>query len=293
MENPYNLPDTYKPLMGYPGTMRPGTTPENMPYQDLPISDNDPDPVPWPHFQEIQWHHRWEPPHSPPDTIEEVIEKAGRWSTPEQEAAIRAGARSTARALQKQAEAKKRDWVITDDEDDIVIDDGDIMAEPLSLGDSIFGKLGSDDDKALTQKAVSPKGRKQEEPKPDDSDNSLDDDFFSNLGFDLELGDEPDVTLPKARSLEEDVEEGDGSFEEQTLAARLPSDGSVSASIEIDDDDELSVLGLDDEDEVGEETLPLDDFDPDEFDTGTENFFDEGGFDIGDDGGGFAGGDDW
>ena len=44
------MPDSYEPMMEYPGTMRPGRTPENMPFHDLPIGDDDPDPVPWPHF---------------------------------------------------------------------------------------------------------------------------------------------------------------------------------------------------------------------------------------------------
>ena len=65
------LPDSYIPMMEYPGTMRPGRTPENMPFHDLPIADSDPDPVPWPHFQEIEWHHRWDPPHPHPIPMEE------------------------------------------------------------------------------------------------------------------------------------------------------------------------------------------------------------------------------
>ncbi len=48
------MPDSYEPMMEYPGTMRPGRTPENMPFHDLPIGDDDPDPVPWPHFQQIE-----------------------------------------------------------------------------------------------------------------------------------------------------------------------------------------------------------------------------------------------
>ena len=48
------MPDSYEPMMEYPGTMRPGRTPENMPFHDLPIGDDDPEPVPWPHFQQIE-----------------------------------------------------------------------------------------------------------------------------------------------------------------------------------------------------------------------------------------------
>ena len=103
------MPSSYEPMMEYPGTFRPGRTPENMPFHDLPIGDDDPDPVPWPHFQQIevchdskhliffflsylfslirfclfsnsiQWHHRWEPPHPHPIPMEEFIEQQGRW----------------------------------------------------------------------------------------------------------------------------------------------------------------------------------------------------------------------
>jgi len=73
------MPDSYEPMMEYPGTMRPGRTPENMPFHDLPIGDDDPDPVPWPHFQQIEWHHRWAPPHPHPIPMEEFIEQQGRW----------------------------------------------------------------------------------------------------------------------------------------------------------------------------------------------------------------------
>ena len=53
------MPDSYEPMMEYPGTMRPGRTPENMPFHDLPIGDDDPDPVPWPHFQQIEVRLDW------------------------------------------------------------------------------------------------------------------------------------------------------------------------------------------------------------------------------------------
>lgn len=91
------MPSSYEPMMEYPGTFRPGRTPENMPFHDLPIGDDDPDPVPWPHFQQIEWHHRWEPPHPHPIPMEEFIEQQGRWATPEMEAEMRAGSRRASR----------------------------------------------------------------------------------------------------------------------------------------------------------------------------------------------------
>jgi hypothetical protein len=327
--DPGNMPKTYEPLMGYPGTMRPGMTPENMPYQDLPIADSDPDPVPWPHFQEIQWHHRWPPPHPNPDTMEDVIEKAGRWATPEQEAMFRAGARNTVRELQARAEAKQREWVITDDEVEpgeqdteetleTVAEEGDTFVDGrLAFGeDNLFGTLGSDDDRALTERATSPRARKMDEAaavaakqkQPSDTmmaDDGLDD-FFLDLGLDLDLDDESsssssaseDGTMkapPKTnRARIGEVEEFDESdiAEEETTPSL--ADKGVTSSIEVEeDDDELAVLGLGDDDDavLGDDTVPLEDFDADETDTGTENFFDEGGFDL-DDGGDYGGGDD-
>lgn len=82
---PDSFPDTYDPTMQYPGTMRPGRTPENQPYHDLPIGDDDEDPVPWPHFQQIQWHHKWHVIEDHPGTIEDFIGQQGRWVTPELE----------------------------------------------------------------------------------------------------------------------------------------------------------------------------------------------------------------
>jgi hypothetical protein len=333
--DPGNMPKTYEPLMGYPGTMRPGMTPENMPYQDLPISDDDPDPVPWPHFQEIQWHHRWPPPHINPDTMEDVIEKAGRWATPEQEAQFRAGARNTVRELQARAEAKTREWVITDDEVEpgeedeealeTVAEEGDTFLDGrLVFGeDNLFGTLGSDADRALTERATSARARKADEAaaaakankqKDVDDDDGLDD-FFLDLGLDLDLGEEPSdddednssrtaattttkAPAPRSRIRVGEVEE----FVESDIAEEemTPVSGGVTASIEIEDDeDELAVLGLGDDDDVtgggsgggGDGTVPLEEFDSDEFDTGTENFFDDGGFDL-DDGGDYGGGDD-
>ena len=82
-------PDSYDPMMEYPGTMRPGKTKENQAFENLPLADTDPDPVPWPHFQEIEWHHLWEPPHPHSTPMEEFIEQQGRWASAEEEAQMR------------------------------------------------------------------------------------------------------------------------------------------------------------------------------------------------------------
>ena len=280
------LPDTYEPMMAFPGTMRPGKTPENMPFQDLPIGDDDPDPVPWPHFQQIEWHHRWsEPPHEHPGTMENFIEAQGRWATPEQEAAMRAGARRDFRERQEQVEAEKRENIITDDDDDDEDDGADYeeKEEPVALGDGIFGKLGSDADRAATAAAVSPeaKGATREADVADASVDDGLDDFLLDLGLDAELGE--DKSTDSAGD-DDDEEAEDG-------PVNVGNDG-VTATIDVeDDDDALSSLGLDDEDDMDGDvsTVPLDDFSDNES-LDTEDIFDEGGFDYDD--GDFGGGDD-
>ena len=72
-----------------PWPPRPGRAPENMPYHDLPNLDvRDPDPVPWLHLQEIEWHHRWDLPHEQAMDMEEYIEAQGRWASVKDEAEI-------------------------------------------------------------------------------------------------------------------------------------------------------------------------------------------------------------
>jgi hypothetical protein len=323
------LPDSYEPMMEYPGTMRPGRTPENMPFQDLPIGDDDPDPVPWPHFQQIEWHHQWEPPHEHPIPMEDFIEMSGRWATAEMEAAMRAGFRRDVRERREQAEAEKRDIIITDDDDD---EEGE---EPVALGDGIFGKLGSDADKALTAIATAPRpeGEATEEEEVDESqdDDGLDN-FLLDLGLDDELDEEPveetpakakakkapPAAAPKAAApkktstisaVDDDEEavvdvvaaspdlalgdDGDDDEEDEEESIKMTSNGGdITAAITVDDDNDLD-LGLDDDDAdfADDGDKPLEDFsDNDSLDT--EDIFDtDGGFDFDD--GDFDGGDDW
>jgi hypothetical protein len=293
------LPDSYDPMMEYPGTMRPGRTPENVPFHDLPIADTDPDPVPWPHFQQIEWHHRWDPPHPHPIPMEEFIEQQGRWATPEMEAAMRAGNRRDARRRRELEEEKKRENLIMDDEDD----DQD---EPQDLGEGMFGQLGSAADQALTVAATSPGAQEEDTTgEDDDDDDSGLGDFLLDLGLDSFDDDEDDggegdddnkpamrkapVPMPKTQQTGlEDVVIGDDDEDEGAEDATTSPD--VTASIEVDEDDDLE-LGIDDEDDLtddGVSTVPLEDFsDNDGLDT--EDFFDDGGFDFDD--GDFDGGD--
>jgi hypothetical protein len=291
------LPDTYEPMMEYPGTMRPGKTPENQPFQDLPLGDDDPDPVPWPHFQQIEWHHQWAPPHDHPIPMELFIEQQGRWATPEMEAAMRAGARRNVREAREQQEADRAgNLIITDDDDD---DDDprdgmDIEDEPIALGDGIFGQLGSDADRAATAIATSP--QKEEELEDEEEDDGLLDDFLLDLGLDseLELPDTPKsktaaklgptVRVNVASSLVDDDDDENDTTNE------------IAAAITVEDDFDL---GLDDEDDpdLSEDgTVALessDSFDSDTIDG--EDVFGEGGFDFdeSDYGGDFDGGDSW
>ena len=302
------FPDTYDPMMEYPGTMRPGRTPENMPFQDLPIADDDPDPVPWPHFQQIEWHHRWDPPHEHPIPMEEFIELAGRWATPEMEAAMRAGVRRGVRERRQEEEADKRNVIITDDDDeDDELGVGTIAEDPISLGDGVFGQLGSDADRAATAAAVDPanQGKKDEEDE-DDDDGDLDD-FLLDLGLDADLDDDDNDGKSKTKGKkaktdasfdldfdDDDDDDDDGDDDDGSVGKRVSltaSSGSDTTTIDVDDDEDMVVM--DDDDELEGDTIPLDDFNDDSDALDTEDIFDEGGFDFDDDYGDMDGGDMW
>jgi hypothetical protein len=318
------MPATYEPMMAFPGTMRPGKTPENMPFQDLPIGDDDPDPVPWPHFQQIEWHHRWsQPPHEHPGTMEDFIDTLGRWATPQQEAAMRAGVRRDLRQRQEVADNERRDTIITDDDDedeDEFDDDFEDKDEPVALGDGIFGKLGSDADRAATAAAVSPDAtRATTDPvssrtlTEDDStdiddlfaDDDLDD-FLLDLGLDAELDD--DVTVPGNVGDDDDVlptvgaggvmDDDDDDMDLDIVGAadgKISTDAvasgiglGVTPAFSMDNDDDFVDID-DDDDDDSVSTVPLEDFgDDDNLDV--EDIFDEGGFDYDD--GDYGGGND-
>lgn len=297
------VPDTYEPMMEYPGTMRPGRTVENMPFQDLPIGDGDPDPVPWPHFQQIEWHHQWEPPHPHPIPMEEFIELNGRWATPEMEAAMRVGVRRDVRERKAAAEESKKETIITDDDEDD--DDVDLPEEPIALGDGIFGKLGSDADMARTAELSSPsrasddagatKTTATDDEEEDFADDDGLDDFLLDLGLDVEV-EEEDVAVVAAGTT--DTAGGDGDGDAGTGSTLSVADDDDD-DLDVDDEGDDLVVGnvVDDNDDDGSlDTVPLEAFDNDEDAESvldTEDVFDEGGFDFGDDGGddGFDGGD--
>lgn len=179
------LPDTYEPTMEYPGTLRPGKTRENISFQDLPIGDDDPDPIPWPHFQEIDFYHIWPAPHPDPKPIDDMIAEFGRWATPEEEAEMMRDARRGARLMKEMQEAEKKAFVLVDDDDDepaeLVEDEGDAIVS--GLREQLRG----------IQTTSKPLGKKQRgaDTITEGEDEAID---FSELNFD-ESGDEEDDFL--------------------------------------------------------------------------------------------------
>lgn len=326
------LPSTYEPMMEFPGTMRPGRTPENMPFHDLPIADTDPDPVPWPHFQQIEWHHRWDPPHPHPIPMELFIEINGRWASAEDEAAMRAGARRDVRERREMAEDDRKSTLIVDDDDEEEVDDVDI---PMELGEGIFGALGSGTEEAITAAAVSKKPDVLTDDTEIEAEANFDEDDFDDFLLDLGLDSEVDDLLLDDKGSSSRLVDGtknlfdamtsmlgDDSADDEGDDLDLdfdlglmddPDEGTVDIKMDTDDieeidearavaalsDDEDLDIGLDEDDEDltsdgGMTMVPLEDFGDDSL-LDDDDAFDDGGFDYdGDDfGDGGDGGDMW
>ncbi len=294
-------PETYQPMMEYPGTMRPGSTPENQPYSSLPIQETDPDPVPWPHFQEIEWHHNWGSPHEHAIPMEDFIEMNGRWATAEMEAEMRAGARRGVRERRELEEAQKAASFILDDDDDDDEDGEDDNEIQLNLGQGVEAFIGTD------QKGVTEDDVTEEEVDVDDDDDDDSDDFLLDLGLDGGDDEDDDEAVVEEEDEEPAFASGDGT--ESILEAMQTmidaEDDTEEASDDDDDDDEISLsfddLDLDfgdneedvevdddgddddfvlmDEEDEDDEMIPLDDMIGDE-DMGDDDEFDDGGFDY-------------
>jgi hypothetical protein len=299
------LPSTYEPMMEYPGTMRPGKTPENMPFQDLPIGDDDPDPVPWPHFQQHEWHTTiWSqyPPHEHPVPMEQFIELQGRWATPEMEASMRSGIQQRTNDMRQQQQRLADELknvipddrqVITDDDDDDDEEDneedefGSMDSKKIAqaLGDGIFGKLGSDDDKALTAAATSatieaivgnevgssPQQQQKKKSSEEDDDMMLPpfddeedlDDFLLGLGLDsdLDLGDDVDDDSDQKKGPATIIKSSNQKQPAKNVVTKNPFTKPVDDDDDMEEDDSvddeysimdplsLGTLGLDDDDE--------------------------------------------
>lgn len=258
------LPSSYEPMMEYPGTMRPGRTPENMPFHDLPIADTDPDPVPWPHFQQIEWHHRWDPPHPHPIPMELFIEQNDRWASAEDEAAMRAGARRDVRERRELAEQERKTTLIIDDddEDEDEIQDLDI---PVELGEGMYGALGSGSEEAITAAAVSKE--QVEEPEVDTQEEDDFDDFLLDLGLDADvtdgllLGDDTDVAAAVGDDKKTD-DKGDSTanlLDAMTSMLDSKDDGGEDIDLDLD-------LGLMDDPDEGTVDIKMDTDDKEEND---------------------------
>ena len=249
---PANYPDTYEPMMEYPGTMRPGKTPENMPYHDLPGLDvSDPDPVPWPHFQEIEWHHHWDPPEDAFPLMEDFIEMEGRWASVEEEAEMRMGMRRGVRERREMEENASGDnaMVIMDDDEE---DEGTMdVPSMMGLGDGVEALIG----KSKQESKKSSKADIEEDEEEEEDDSFL---------FDLGLGGDDE---------EEDVKPKKGK-----------SKSSIKASVDEEEDDDLSMEDDDEDDDLSFDLgFDLDDVDLDdgEDDDETDDMFDYGDDDDG------------
>lgn len=283
-DEPQFLPETYEPMMEYPGTMRPGRTAENQPYHDLPMGDDDPDPVPWPHFQEIEWHHRWEPPHEHPIPMEDFIELQGRWATIDQEAAVRAGARRGVRDRREMEEMDREGATLImddddDEEEDIVVAGTDAAAAAASesmpeLGEGVMGTERAIPSDATKQRPVSIDEGDEDEEEEDEGG------FLLDLGLDADEGEGDGPTAQGASGVsidedeEVDIDEDDGGGDEpafstgrgdkgllETMRSLIDEDDDVTESDDEDDEDidlDLDLGLMDDEDEDDEGGPPLD-----------------------------------
>jgi len=277
-------PDTYEPMMEYPGTMRPGRTPENQAYENLPCGDSDPDPVPWPHFQEIEWHHPWEPPHPHPIPMEEFIEQHGRWASVEEEAQMRMDVRRGVRERRELEELEKAgaSTLIVDEDEDEVEEE----TPALDLGQGVESLIGAAEEAAkelVDDESGKAAGDEEEEEEVD---------FLLDLGLDADDGDD-DSTASAVGIGEEGDEDEDGDEPAFGTGGQSPgdlleamqsmidmeggeADSPPGAGDEVEEDIDLDIdLGLLDE---GDESPPAEE-DSDESITmiGEDDSFTAGG----------------
>ena len=289
------LPPGYDPIMEYPGTMRPARTRENVPYEDLPIDEDGPPPVPWPHFQEIPYHHVWGSPHDEaPLSINQYIDDMGRWATLEEEAETirqtRRAMRDAKAAAQQQA---KEDMVIMDDdleddddEDQDSFDTSKVIsrqvpskkaeAELEEDGDFLLEELGLDLDEgyeasvsSTTSKPEKVQSKSAAKPRPEPSVVDEDDfDFDLGLDDDNDGGDELVDDLGDDVTLDEDGVSVEGTDHRGKIDPIVPDDYEKSNNNMDDFDgynDELDIYS-DDDDDYGfdDDDLDFDDDDEDE-----------------------------
>lgn len=252
--SPNAFPDTYEPMLEYPGTMRPGRTPENMPYHDLPgLGLNDPEPVPWPHFQEIEWHHLWDPPHEQALAMEEFIEVEGRWASVEEEAEMRMGMRRGVRERREMEEMSKIGGAGGGDQM-VIMDDDDDDESMIGLGEGVEALLKSPTAAAVTKKANI--------DDDDDEEEEEDGDFMLDLGLDDDDDDDDEPRSKKSTKMKADddddvVEDDDDDIDlDDMLGFGDDDDDEADLDADLDDDDEGDFVAMDDDDE----DMDLDDY---------------------------------
>lgn len=264
--SPNAFPDTYEPMLEYPGTMRPGRTPENMPYHDLPgLGINDPNPVPWPHFQEIEWHHLWDPPHEQALAMEEFIEVEGRWASVEEEAEMRMGMRRGVRERREMEEMSKLGGAGGDNQM-VIMDDDEDDDSMIGLGEGVEALLKSPA-ASTAESTKSSKADVDEDDEEDEDDDDDDGDFMLDLG----LGEESPskkTTKMKASANDDDDEMEEEDDDDMDLDGVLGFDDDDDEDLDEDDDgdfddddDDMTMDDYNSKDDGGDEVDMYDDID--------------------------------
>jgi hypothetical protein len=213
--------------------MRPGKRRENIPYQDLPLGDDDSIDIPWPYFQEIDWHHKYGAPHPPPTPMEDYIDILGRWATVEDEAELRRDARKGLRDREAQEEKDKLTHQIMDDTDD---DEEEELASAAGI-DFLTEIDSSSTDDAIASDDV------KKETLNDENDEDDSEDFLLQLG--LDIGTEEEENYSQQSQIEDD---------QSNLVLEKEPQTDFDEKEQLDVDDILSDLSLGDE-EMNENDL--------------------------------------
>eukprot|EP00588_Corethron_pennatum_P028167 CAMPEP_0194314432 /NCGR_PEP_ID=MMETSP0171-20130528/11285_1 /TAXON_ID=218684 /ORGANISM="Corethron pennatum, Strain L29A3" /LENGTH=386 /DNA_ID=CAMNT_0039069847 /DNA_START=60 /DNA_END=1220 /DNA_ORIENTATION=- len=222
-DEPDYMPEGYRPMMQYPGTMRPTMEKENIPYEDLPLDDDDVSPVPWPNFQDLPFYHHWGSPHEMQTQMEVFIENEGRWLSPEEEEELERGSKASRRGPPvAKPKASRPNVVIDDDEDDD------------EEGDGALGLIGAIGETGARIREVA-ESAAQPSAGADAGDEDDGDDLLGALG----LGDLDDD--------DDDIEDGAADGEDGVLSAAGEDDGAEETGdllVSFDDSSSVASAGL-------------------------------------------------
>lgn len=117
-----DIPPDYEPDMTHPGTLKPGTVPENSPFYNLPKEI----PHRTPNFQEVPFHIRWPAPHPASQPIIDWLGDMGHLMSEEEEEELeKRSARARARAAPKTSTKMLSPSQI----DDELLDDSEAVLE--------------------------------------------------------------------------------------------------------------------------------------------------------------------